>query len=146
MAHMVLLANALLYVTALVLSLAVLKTLPDDDSRRVRVARWTLVCAGGLAMGVAIALSLMGRWYASGIAGCVAIVIVSGSLWVALTSRFSQQGDDDDDDERGGGGPRKRPDPPAPTEPAGGGPAPDELWSQFDRARAGWDREHVPAA
>ena len=91
-------------------------------------------------MGIAIALSFMGRWYTSGIAGCVAIVIVSASLWVALTSRFSQQGDEDDDDERGGGGPRKRPEPPAPTEPAGGGPVVDELWSQFDRARAGWDR------
>ena len=137
---MVLLANALLYVTALVLSLAVLKTVPADDSRRVRVARRTLVGAGGLAMGVAIALSVIGRWYASGIAGCVAIVIVSASLWVALTPRFSQHGDDDDDDERGGGGPRKRPEPPAPTEPAGGGPTIDDMWSQFDRARAGWDR------
>jgi hypothetical protein len=137
---MVLILNAVLYVIALGLSLAVLTPVPERASRRVRVARGALACGGGLAMGVAITLSFMGRWFASGIAGCVAIVIVSTCLWVALSARFTPRADDEDDGGGGGGGPRKRPDPPAPPEPAGG-PS-EELWGEFDRARAGWDREN----
>jgi hypothetical protein len=135
---MVLILNAVLYVIALGLSLAVLTPVPERASRRVRAARGSLVCGGGLAMGVAITLSFMGRWFASGVAGCVAIVIVSTCLWVALSARFTPRTDDEDDGGGGGGGPRKRPDPPAPPEPAGG-PS-EELWAEFDRARAGWDR------
>ena len=142
MAVMVLVLNAVLYVVALSLSLAVLTPVPEGASRRVRIARRALVCGGGLAMSVAITLSFMGRWYESGIAGCVALVVVSGCLWLGLTSRFSQRGEDDDDGQDGGGGPRKRPDPPAPPEPAGG--PPDELWTEFDRARAAWERERTP--
>jgi hypothetical protein len=138
----VLILNAVLYVVALSLSLAVLTPVPDGASRRVRVARRVLVCGGGLTMSVAITLSFMGRWFASGIAGCVAIVVVSGCLWLALSSRFSSHDEEDDDGQDGGGGPRKRPDPPAPPEPAGG--PPDELWAQFDRARADWEREREP--
>ena len=133
--------NAVLYVVALSLALAVLTPVPEGASRRVRVARRALVGGGGLAMSVAITLSFMGHWFASGIAGCVAIVVVSGCLWLGLTSRFSQRGDDDDDGEDGGGGPHKRPDPPAPPEPAGG-PS-DEFWDQFDRARADWERDPI---
>ena len=139
MSVMVLVLNAVLYVIALSLSLAVLTPVPERASRRVRVARGALACGGGLAMSVAIALSFMGRWFASGIAGCVAIVIVSTCLWVALSARFTPKADDEDDGGGGGGGPRKRPDPPAPPEPAAG--PPDELWAEFDRVRAGWDRE-----
>jgi len=142
---MVLILNAVLYVVALSLSLAVLTPVPEGASRRVRTARRLLVCGGGLAMSVAITLSFMGRWFESGIAGCVAIVVVSTCLWLGLTSRFSPRGEDDDGGEDGGGGPRKRPDPPAPPEPAGGGP--DDLWTdwhQFDRARADWAREREP--
>jgi hypothetical protein len=136
---MVLVLNAVLYVIALSLSLAVLTPVPERASRRVRAARGALACGGGLAMGAAIALSFMGHWFASGIAGCVAIVIVTTCLWVALSTRFTPQADDEDDGGGGGGGPRKRPDPPAPPQPAGG--PPDELWAEFDRARAGWDRD-----
>lgn len=138
----VLVLNAVLYVVALSLSLAVLTPVPEGASRRVRLARRALVCGGGLAMSVAITLSFMGHWFASGLAGCVAIVVVSGCLWLGLTSRFSPRGEDEDDGQDGGGGPRKRPEPPAPPEPAGG--PPDELWAQFDRARAGWERDRQP--
>ncbi len=139
---MVLILNAVLYVIALGLSLAVLTPVPERATRRVRLARGALACGGGLAMGVAITLSFMGHWFASGIAGCVSIVIVAACLWYALTARYSPNADEDDDGDDGGGGPRKRPDPPAPTEPAGS--PPDELWSEFDRARTGWDREREP--
>jgi hypothetical protein len=142
MAVMVLILNAVLYVVALSLSLAVLTPIPEGASRRVRAARRVLVVGGGLAMSVAITLSFMGRWLESGIAGCVAIAIVSACLWLGLTSRFSPRGEDDDDGQDGGGGPRKKPDPPAPPEPAGG--PPEDLWGQFDRARAEWERERQP--
>lgn len=139
---MVLILNAALYVIALSLSLAVLTPVPENATRRVRMARGALACGGGLAMSVAITLSFMGRWFESGIAGCVSIVIVSACLWYALTARYSPRADEEDDGDDGGGGPRKRPEPPAPTEPAGG--PPDELWTEFDRARADWDRERPP--
>ncbi|MBW3608792.1 MAG: hypothetical protein KY463_10615 [Actinobacteria bacterium] len=142
---MVLLLNAVLYVVALSLSLAVLTPIPEGASPRVRSARRLLVSAGGLAMSVAIMLSFMGRWLESGIAGGVAIAIVGACLWLGLTSRFTPRGEDDADGQDGGGGPRKRPDPPAPPEPAGGPSADSWLdWSEFDRARAGWERGREP--
>lgn len=142
MRMMVLILNAVLYVIALSLSIAVLTPVPEGASRRVRSARWALAAGGGVAMSVAITLSFMGQWFASGVAGCVSIVIVTASLWYALTARPTPRTDDDADDDDGGGGPRKRPDPPAPPEPAGG--PPDDMWTEFDRARAGWDRGHDP--
>jgi hypothetical protein len=140
---MVLILNAALYVVALSLSLAVLTPVPQGASRRVRAARVALACGGGISMSVAITLSFMGYWFESGIAGCASIVIVSVCLWCALTARYTPNSDDDDDGDDGGGGPRKRPEPPAPPQPAGG-PS-EDLWSEFDRARAGWDRDHEPA-
>ena len=74
MAVIVLVLNAVLYVVALSLSLAVLTPIPDGASRRLRLARRALVGGGGLAMSVAITLSFMERWFESGIAGCVALV------------------------------------------------------------------------
>ncbi len=142
MAVMVLIVNAVLYVVALSLSLAVLTPIPAGASRRLRIARRLLVCGGGLAMSIAITLSFMGRWYESGLAGCMAMAIVGACLWLGLTSRFTPRGEEDDDGEDGGGGPRKRPDPPAPPEPAGG--PPEDLWTEFDRARADWERERQP--
>jgi hypothetical protein len=139
MSVMVPILNAVLYVVALGLSLAVLTPLPERSSRRVRIARAALAGGGGAAMASAVALSFLGHWFASGIAGCVAIVIVSLCLGIALSARTAPRADDDDDSGGGGGGPRKRPDPPAPPEPAGGPAA--EIWTQFDRARAGWERE-----
>lgn len=143
MSLMMLVLNAVLYVVALSLSLAVLSPIPEGASRRVRIARDALAIGGGLAMSVAITLSFMGHWFASGVAGCVSIVIVSICLWCALSARFTRRTDDDDEGDDGGGGPRKRPDPPAPPEPAGG-PA-EDLWTEFDRARAVWERERDPA-
>lgn len=144
MVMMVLILNAVLYVIALSLSLAVLTPIPARAPRRVRVARWALACGGGLAMSLAITLSFMGHWFASGIAGCASIVVVSACLWYALTARSAPQADDEDDGDDGGGGPRKRPDPPAPPQPAGG--PRDDMWSDFDAVRAGWDREREPVA
>jgi len=140
---MVLILNAALYIVALGLSLAVLSPVPESAPRRVRLARGALACGGGLAMSVAITLSFLGHWFESGIAGCVSIVIVSACLWIALSARFTPKADDEGDGDDGGGGPRKRPDPPAPPEPAGG-PA-EDLWGDFDRARADWDREREPS-
>lgn len=141
---MVLILNAVLYVVALGLAIAVLTPVPDGAGRRVRAARWALACGGGLTMSVAITLSFMGHWLESGLAGCTSIVVVSASLWYALTARSAPKSDDDDDGDDGGGGPRKRPDPPAPPEPAGG---PDgDMWADFDRARAEWDRKREPVA
>jgi len=148
MAVMVLVLNAVLYVIALSLSLAVLTPVAEAAPRRVRVARGALACGGGLTMSVAITLSFMGHWFASGVAGCVSIVVVSACLWYALTGRFTPKAEDDGEGDDGGGGPGRRPDPPAPPEPAGD--PPDEPWTDwsdwddFDRARAGWDREHEP--
>lgn len=144
---MVLLLNAVLYLVAFSLSIAVLTPVPEGASRRIRAARAALAVGGGLAMGVAITLSFMGHWFASGIAGCVSILIVIVCLWVALTARFTPKADDDDDGDDGGGGPRRRPDPPAPPEPAGGpvGDAGTD-WSEFDRARQDWEREPEPLA
>ncbi len=144
MAVMVLALNAALYVIALSLSLAVLTPVPEGASRRVRIARRLLVCGGGLAMSVAITLSFAGRWAESAIAAAVGLVVAGSCLWLGMTSRFTQRGEDDDDGQDGGGGPRKRPDPPAPPEPAGG--PPDELWTEFDRARAVWERDRAPVA
>ena len=142
MAVMVLILNAVLYLVALSLSLAVLTPVPSGASRRVRLARRALVCGGGMAMSVAITLSFMGLWIESGIAGCVALVVVTTCLWLGMSSRFSPRADDDDDGQDGGGGPRKRPYPPAPPEPAGG--LPGEWWTDFDRARAGWEHDRHP--
>lgn len=145
MVVMVLILNAVLYVIALSLSLAVLTPVPAGASRRVRAARMALACGGGATMTAAIILSFVGLWFQSAIAGMVSIVVVGTCMWFALTARYSPDTDDDDDSsDDGGGGPRKRPVPPAPPEPAGG-PS-EDLWSEFDRARSGWerDRERAP--
>lgn len=134
--------NAVLYAVALGLALAVVSLVDGGTSRRVRGARRVLVGVGGLAMSVAIALSFMGHWLESGIAGCVAIAIVCACMCVALTGRASRGHEDEDDGDDGGGGPRKRPEPPAPPEPAGG--PTEDGWTDFDRARAGWERDRDP--
>ncbi|MDP2712707.1 MAG: hypothetical protein Q8O56_15965 [Solirubrobacteraceae bacterium] len=140
---MLLIVNAALYVLALGFALAVLRRAPDGPRHRhrIRTARATLVFGGGPAMAYAIALSFGGHWFLSAVAGCAALVIVSGCLWFALGKRFMSS-DDDDDGPGGGGGPHKRPEPPAPTQPIGG--PQEELWAQFDDVRAGWERERDP--
>ena len=138
---MVLVFNAMLYVIALSLSLAIVTPVPQRASRRVRVVRWVLACSGGVTITVAIALSFMGLWFESGLAGAVAIVFVGAGMWFALTNAASaDDGDDDGDD--GGGGQRKPKVPPAPPEPLGDPPY--DPWLDFDRARSGWEREREP--
>jgi len=134
----VLILNATLYVIALSLSLAVITPVPEKATRRVRIARGVLACGGGVTITAAIALMFTGMWFESGIAGCVAIVIVATCMWFALTQTSSERDDSDDSDD-GGGGQKKRPDPPAPPEPFGDGPG--DPWAEFDRARAGWEGE-----
>lgn len=139
---MVLALNALLYLVALGLSLALLAPAPVGATRRVRAARAALVCGGAVAMSAAIALTFLGRWLAAAIAGCCAVVIVATCMWIALSARFAARPDDDDGGEDGGGGPPKHPEPPLPTTPVGG-PVGD-LWADFDRVRARWERDRAP--
>jgi len=142
---MVLALNAVLYVSALSLSLCVVTPVPEGASRRVRIARMSLACGGGAAIAAAITLTFVGMWIESAIVGCVALVVVVVCLWVAL-SHSSSEHDDGEDGSDGGGGRPRRPVPPAPPEPLGG-PDSDLDWSEFDAARAGWarERERQPA-
>ncbi|MGI9099076.1 MAG: hypothetical protein ACR2H2_11425 [Solirubrobacteraceae bacterium] len=136
---MVVAVNALLYVFALTLAVAVISPPPEGASRTVRAARAGLACGGGLTITAAIALAFIGLWFESALAGTVAILIVGICMWFGLSRMPAQSDDDEDDDDDGGG--RRRPVPPAPTQPVGG--PPDDLWAEFDAARAGWDREPV---
>jgi hypothetical protein len=142
MRRMLLVLNALLYLVALTLSLCVLTPVPEDASRRVRVARASLAFGGSVAITAAITLTFLGLWVESAMIGCVALTIVCVSLWVAL-SRSSSDRDDGEDGSDGGGGRRRRPTPPAPPQPLGGPSGTD--WAEFDAARAGWAREREPA-
>jgi hypothetical protein len=139
---MVVIFNAMLYVIALSLALAIITPVPEGASRRVRVSRWALACGGGVTITIAIALSFMGQWFQSGIVGAIAIVFVGAGMWLALTSASPADNGDDDDGDDGGGGQRRPKVPPAPPEPLDGPPS--DPWTDFDRARAGWDREREP--
>lgn len=136
---MVVAANALLYVFALALAFAVISPLPDDASRGVRAARATLVCAGGAIVALAVVLAILGHWYESALAGTASIVIVGVCMWLGL-SRMPSQSEDDEDEDDDGGGSNRGTDPPEPTQPAGDGPS-DDLWADFDAARADWERD-----
>jgi hypothetical protein len=129
--------NALLYVFALTLAVAVISPIPEGAPRRTRVARSALTCGGGLTVTAAIALAFIGLWFESALAGTVAIVVVGTCMWFGLARQPSWPDDEDDDDDDGGG--RRRPIPPEPTQPVGG-PS-EDLWSDFDSVRAGWDRD-----
>jgi len=139
---MLLVVNAVLYLVALTLSLCVLTPVPEGATRRARVARMSLACGGGATITAAIALTFAGMWVESAVVGCIAAIVVCVCLWVAMR-QSSQERDDGEDGSDGGGGRPRRPVPPAPPEPLGGPPAD---WSDFDAARAGWAREHAPAA
>lgn len=140
---MVAVLNAVLYVFALTLAVAVISPLPDGPPGRARLARAVLACGGGLLISAAIALAFIGLWFESALAGTVATLVVGFCMWSGL-SRMPSQPDDDEDDDDGGG--RRRPVPPAPTQPVGG-PS-DDPWTDFDAARAGWerDRDREPVA
>ena len=113
-------ANATLYVFALALAIAVISPLPENAPRRIRVARAGLVACGSMTVAGAVVLAVLG-------------------LWFGLT-RMSPQRDDDDEEDDDGGGSHRRTDPPEPTQPAGDGPS-DDLWADFDAARAEWERD-----
>jgi hypothetical protein len=140
MDRMLLALNAALYLAALSLSLCVVTPVPEGASRRVRVARMALACGGGAAITGAITLTFVGLWIESAIVGCFALVVVVVCLWVAL-SHSSSERDDGEDGGGGGGGKPRRPVPPAPPEPFGGLDRTGTDWSDFDAARAGWDRD-----
>jgi hypothetical protein len=135
---MLLAVNALLYLFALTLAVAVMSPMPAGASRRSRTARATLACGGGLAVVTAIALGYLGLWFESALAGTVAIVIVGVCLCVGLAREPAQAEDEEDEDDEGGGS-LYQPLPPEPTKPEGG--PPDDLWPDFDRARAEWSRD-----
>lgn len=139
---MLLAANALLYLSALALAIAVTRPAAGAPARGARRARGVLACGGGLSITTAIVLALVGLWFESALAGAAAIVVVSVSMWFALRrapAPVEDEGDEDDD----GGGSLFRPVPPEPTKPEGG-PS-DDFWADFDAARSGWDREREPA-
>jgi hypothetical protein len=133
-------ANALLYVFALTLAVAVISPQPEGASRRTRAARSALTCGGGLTVTAAIALAFVGLWFESALAGTVAIVVVGTCMWFGLARQPWRPDEDEDDDDDGGG--RRHPVPPEPTQPVGG-PS-EDLWADFDSARAGWERDREP--
>ena len=137
--RMLLVLNATLYLVALTLALCVVTPVPENASRRVRIARVSLAFGGGAAITAAITLTFLGLWVESAIIGCVAFAIVCVCLWISLARSASDQ-DDGEDGSDGGGGRRRKPIPPAPPEPLGG---PTD-WADFDRARAGWSRDRDP--
>jgi L-lactate permease len=141
MTLMMVVVNALLYVFALTLAVAVISPQPEGASRRARVARSALACGGGLTVTAAIALAFVGLWFESALAGTAAILVVGTCMWFGLARQSWRPEDDEDDDDDGGG--RRRPRPPEPTQPVGG--PPDDPWADFDLARAGWDRDREPA-
>ncbi|HEX8156146.1 MAG TPA: hypothetical protein VF526_02065 [Solirubrobacteraceae bacterium] len=138
---MMLFFHAMLYVVALSLSLAIITPVAEGATRRVRATHWVLACGGGVTVTIAIVLSFMDFWFESGLVGALAIVFIGASMWFAMSSA-SQADNGDDDDDDGGGGQRKPKVPPAPPEPLGDPPL--DPWTDFDRVRAGWERDREP--
>ena len=138
---MLLLVNALLYVVALTLAVAVISPMPEHASRRARWARRVLALGGSLTIAAAIALALLGLWLESALAGCAAIVIVGVCLCIGLACEAAPAEDEEEDDDDGGSlfGPVA----PEPTKPDAG-PS-DDLWTEFDLLRAEWAREREPS-
>ena len=143
---MLLTLNVVLYLVALSLSLCVVTPVPAGASRRIRLVRVCLACAGGAAITAAITLSFLGLWLLAALAGVVALLLVCACMWVAL-SRHSPERDDGGEGSDGGGGQPRHPVAPEPPEPFGGPPAAEDRsdWTDFDVARAGWVRERDPA-
>lgn len=139
---MMLAANTTLYLLALTLAVAVTTPVPATAARGAGIARLVLACGGGLIVSAAIALAFVGMWFESALVGSSAIVLVSVSMWFALARvhvAAATEDEEDDDD----GGSLFPPVPPEPTKPEGG-PS-DDIWDDFDAARAGWDRERDPS-
>jgi len=140
---MVLTANSLLYLCALVLAVTVTTPLPATASRGARLARAMLAGGGGLVISAAIALAFLGLWFESALAGTAAIVLVGVCMWVAL-ARHPDAAAEEDEDEDDEGGSHFKPPAPEPTKPEGG-PS-DDFWADFDAARADWDRAREPTS
>jgi len=135
---MLLAVNSLLYLGALTLAMVATNSMPETATRGARAARCVLAFGGGAIIAAAIALGFAGMWFESALAGTVAIVVMGTSMWFALAHLAN---DDDEDDEDGGS--LFSPSSPEPTKPEGG-PS-DDMWTEFDRARAGWERERRPS-
>jgi len=101
-----------------------------------------MLVVGGATIATAVALAFARLWFESALAGSGAIVIVGVCMWLGLARTAGGESEDDEDDDDGGG--LFRPPPPEPTRPVGG-PS-DDLWSEFDNARAGWERDRTPSA
>lgn len=139
---MVLALNATLYAFAFGLAVTSLRNVPPSAGRVARAARITLVVVGGATIVTAVALAFAHLWFESALAGSGAIVVVGVCMWVGLARVPADDSEDDEDDDDGGG--LFRPPPPEPTRPVGG-PS-DDYWSEFDHARAGWERDRTPSA
>jgi hypothetical protein len=135
---MLLAVNSLLYLGALTLAMVATNSMPETATRGARVARWILAFGGGTIITAAMALGFAGMWFESALAGSAAIIVVGTSMWFALAHLAN---DDDEDDEDGGS--LFSPSSPDPTKPEGG-PS-DDMWDEFDRARAGWERDRRPS-
>jgi hypothetical protein len=139
---MVLALNATLYAFAFGLAVTSLRKVPPSAGRVARAARITLVVVGGATIATAVALAFARLWFESALAGTGAIVVVGVCMWLGLARMPADESEDDEDDDDGGG--LFRPPPPEPTRPVGG-PS-DDSWSEFDKARAGWERDRTPSA
>jgi predicted phage tail protein len=140
---MLLAVNATLYVFALAIAVLVTRPAPGTSTRGGRAARWTLALGGGLTIVAAIVLASADLWFESALAGTASIVVVAVSMWCAFAQMHAVQETEDEDDDDDDGGSMFRKPPPEPTRPEGD-PA-DDLWADFDKARAGWSRDREPA-
>jgi hypothetical protein len=141
---MLLALNATLYVFAFALAVTSLRKVPAPAGRAGRVARATLLCGGGPTIAAAVGFGFIGLWFESALAGTAAIVVIGVCMWVGLSRLPQHDASEDEEDEDDGGGSHFRPPEPEPTRPEGG-PS-DDLWSDFDAARAGWERDREPSA
>ena len=144
MQQMLLVLNATLYVFAFALAVTSLRKVPNSTGPVARAARITLVVVGGATIATAVVLGFAGLWFESGIAGSAAIVVVGVCMWLGLARLPEPEPAEDEEGEDDDGGSLFRPPAPEPTRPEGG-PS-DEFWSDFDAARAGWEREREPSA
>jgi hypothetical protein len=136
---MLLALNATLYVFAFGLAVTSLRTVPPSAGLPGRVARGTLIGAGGPTIAAAVGFGFAGLWFESALAGSAALVVIGVCMWLGLSCLPQQDPAEDEEDEDDDGGSLFRPPAPEPTRPEGG-PS-DDLWSDFDAARAGWQRE-----
>jgi hypothetical protein len=129
-------------VVALCIAMTLIVPAPRNASRFTRVAHAASGVCGAAAIAAALAATVSGLWPLAG--GFAGLACCSLGVWLrgTLRSGGTEPDDGDDNDDDGGGGRLRRPLPPAPSTPPGDPPTD---WSQFDRARAAWERSRVPA-